>query len=278
MTARTIAQKLSATWGPPVIVDNRSGAGGTVGVDLAIKAPPDGYTLTMITSSHAINAGVQTGLPFDLANDPTPITQATSQVSVLVVNPGVPVKSVKELVALAKATPGVLHYGSSGIGGFSHLAGTLLCHLAGVNMVHVPYKGGAPALAEVIGGQIEIIFQTLLQAQPHIRSGRLRPLGVTSAQRSSAAPDLPTIAEAGVPGFEVTGWYGIVAPPRTPQALVTRLNADIVKILRMQDVRERFAADGSEVVGSSPETFGVHIRSEVAKWSKVSKQAGVRID
>jgi len=278
ITARTIALKLASSWGQNVVVDNRPGAAGSVGVDLVVKSAPDGYTLSMITSSHTVNASVDSKLPYDLGHDLSPVTQATVQVSVLVINPGLPAKSVKELIALAKAKPGTLHYGSSGTGGLSHFAGALLGYLAGIEITHVPYKGGSPALNEVIGGHIQMIVQTLLQAQPHIKSGRLRALAVTSAKRSRAVPELPTMAEAGVPGYEVTGWYGIVAPPKTPRAIVTRLNREIVKVLHTQEVRERLAAAGSEVVGSSPEEFGAHINSEVAKWSKVAKQAGVRIE
>ncbi|OGA37267.1 MAG: hypothetical protein A3G24_07170 [Betaproteobacteria bacterium RIFCSPLOWO2_12_FULL_62_13] len=276
ITARTIALKLASSWGQPVVVDNRPGAAGTVGVDLVVRSAPDGYTLSMITSTHAINSSAYTKLPYDLVRDLSPITQATMQVSVLVVNPALPVKSVKELIALAKTRP--LDYGSSGTGGFSHLAGALLAQLGGIEMTHVPYKGGAPALTEVMGGQIHMIVQTLLQAQPHIKSGRLRALAVTSGKRSRAAPELPTMIEAGVPGYEVTGWYGVVAPPKTPQPIITRLNREIVKVLHAQEIRERLAAAGSEVVGSSPEQFRAHVKSEVSKWSKLAKQAGIRIE
>ncbi len=276
ITARTIALKLAASWSQPVVVDNRPGAAGTVGVDLVVKSTPDGYTLSMITSTHAINASVHTKLPYDLVRDLSQITQATMQVSVLVVNPALPARSVKELIALARTKP--LYYGSSGTGGFSHLAGALLAQLGGIEMTHVPYKGGAPALTEVMSGQIHMIVQTLLQAQPHIRSGRLRALAVTSGKRSRAAPELPTMIEAGVPGYDVTGWYGLVAPPKTPQPIIARLNREIAKLLHTQEVRERLAADGSEVVGSSPEQFRAHVKSEVAKWSKLAKQAGIRIE
>jgi tripartite-type tricarboxylate transporter receptor subunit TctC len=278
LTARAIAQKLTEAWGQPVIVDNRGGANGTIGVELVAKSPPDGYTLTMISSSHSVNVSLYKNLPYDLLKDLAPITQATTQPYVLVVNPRLPVTSVGDLVALAKAKPGKLNYGSSGIGGLSHLSGALFAALAGIELTHIPYKGGAPAMQDVIGGQIDMLFSTLLQSHAHIEAGKLRPLAVTTAKRSPAAPQLPTMIEAGVPGFEVAGWYGVLAPAGTPPTIIAKLNKEIVRILRLPDVREHLATDGSEPVGSTPEEFAAHIRSEVAKWRKVIVDADIKAE
>lgn len=278
ITARTIAQKLTERWGQQVIADNRPGANGTIGADLIAKAVPDGYTVGMISSSHSVNPSLMKKLSYDLVQDLAPITQATAQPYALVVHPSLPVKSMKELVALARAKPDALNYGSSGTGGLSHLSGALLGSLAGVNIVHIPYKGGNPAMIDVIAGQIQMLYSTLLQAQTHIKSGKLRALGVTTAQRSPAAPLLPTMQEAGIPGYEVAGWYGVVAPAKMPPAIVAKLNQEIVRILQSPDVKERMSADGSEPVGSTPEQFGAHIRNEVAKWRKLIQEAGIRAE
>ena len=278
LTARAIALKLTEAWGQTVVPDNRAGANGTIAVDIATHSPPDGYTLTMISSSHSVNASLYKKLPYDLVRDLAPITQATSQPYALVVHPAVPAKSVRELVALAKAKPDGLTYGSSGLGGLSHLSGALFCSLAGIKLVHVPYKGGNPALNDVIGGQIQMLFSTLLQSDTQLKAGRVRALAVTTKKRSRAAPDLPTMQEAGVAGYEVAGWYGVLAPAKTPRPIIDKLNAEIVRILRSPDVQNRLAADGSEAVGSTPEQFGAHIKAEVAKWSKVIKEAGIKAE
>jgi len=278
ITGRSIALKLSEALGQTVVVDNRAGANGTIGADIAAKAAPDGYTLGMISTSHSVNVSLFRKLPYDLIRDLAPITQATTQPYALVVHPSVAAKSVTELIALAKSRPGALNYGSSGTGGLSHLSGALLASLSGINLTHIPYKGGAPALTDVIAGQIQMLFSTILQSHAHIKTGRLRALAVTTAKRSPAAPELPTLHEAGVPGYEVSGWYGIMAPAKTPQPIVARLSQEIAKILHTREVGERLAADGSEPVGSTPQQFGAHIRSEVAKWNKVVQQAGIRME
>jgi tripartite-type tricarboxylate transporter receptor subunit TctC len=278
ITGRTIAHKLGERWGQQVVTDNRPGANGTIGADLIAKAAPDGYTIGMITSSHSVNPSLMKKLPYDLEKDLAPLTQATTQPYALVLHPAVPAKSLKELIALAQAKPGALNYGSSGTGGLSHLSGALLGSLAKVNLVHVPYKGGSPAMTDVIGGQIQMLFSTLLQAQAHIKSGRLRAIAVTTARRSPAAPDLPTMQEAGLPGYEVAGWYGVVAPAGLPKPLIARLNREIADILRSPEVRDRLAADGSEPVGSTSEAFGLHIRSEVAKWRRLIAETGIRAE
>jgi tripartite-type tricarboxylate transporter receptor subunit TctC len=278
ITARAIALKLGESWGQTVVVDNRPGANGTIGVDITAKSAPDGYTITMISSSHAVNVGLYTKMPYDLMKDLTPITQATSQPYVLVINPSVPARSVKELVAVAMAKPGSLNYGSSGTGGISHLAGALLGSLTGTNLVHVPYKGGNPAMIDVISGQIQMLFGTLLLNGPHIKAGRLRVLAVTTPQRWPGTPELPTMQEAGVPGFVITQWYGMLAPAKTPQPVVGKLNKEIARLLHQPDVKEKLSADGAEAVGNTPAQFGAHIRSEIAKYSKLVKQIGLKAE
>jgi len=278
ITARTIAQKLTERWGQQVITDNRPGANGTIGADLIAKAAPDGYIFGMISSSHSVNPSLMKKLSYDLVQDLAPITQATTQPYALVVHPSLPAKSMKELIALARARPGALNYGSSGTGGLSHLSGALLGSLAKIDIVHIPYKGGNPAMIDVIAGQIQMLYSTLLQAQTHIKSGKLRALGVTTAARSPAAPQLPTMQEAGIAGYEVAGWYGVVAPAKMPPAIVAKLNQEIVRILQSPDVKERMSADGSEPVGSTPEQFGTHIKNEVAKWRKLIQETGIRAE
>jgi tripartite-type tricarboxylate transporter receptor subunit TctC len=278
ITARSIAHQLSERLGQQFIADNRPGANGTIAVDILSKAVPDGYTLSMISSSHSVNASLIKNPPYDLTRDVAPITQATMQPYALVVHPSVQAKSVKELIVIAKAKPGQLNYGSSGTGGLSHLSGALFSSLAQIDIVHVPYKGGNPAMIDVIAGQIQMLYSTILQAQPHIKAGKLRPLAVTTAKRSRAAPELPTMQEAGVKGYEVAGWYGVIAPLKTPQPIIARLNKEIVDILREPEIGQRLAADGSEPVGSTPEAFGQHIRTEVAKWANLTKQMNIRMD
>ncbi len=278
LTARAIALKLTEAWGQTVVPDNRAGANGTIAVDIATKSPPDGYTLTMISSSHSVNASLYKNLPYDLIRDLAPITQATSQPYALVVHPTLAAKTVKEMIALSKTKADGLTYGSSGLGGLSHLSGALFASLAGIKLVHIPYKGGNPALNDVIGGQIQMLFSTLLQADTQLKAGRLRALAVTTKKRSPAAPDLPTMQEAGVAGYEVAGWYGVLAPARTPRPVIDKLNVEIVRILHSPDIQNRLAADGSEAVGNTPEQFGAHIKAEVTKWNKVIKDAGIRAE
>src|SRR5262245_34494169 len=275
ITARAVAQKLGESWSQTVVVDNRPGANGTIGADIAAKSAPDGHTITMISSSHAVNAGLYAKLPYNILKDLAPITQATSQPYVLVIHPSVPARSVKELVAVAKAKPGTLNYGSSGTGGISHLAGALLGSLTGTELVHIPYKGGAPATTDVIAGQIQMVFGTLLLTGQHIKAGRLRVLAVTTPRRWPGTPELPTMQEAGVHGFVITQWYGMLAPARTPQPVVGKLNKEIARLLHQPDVKEKLAADGADAVGNTPEQFGAHIKSEVTKYAKLVKQIGL---
>jgi tripartite-type tricarboxylate transporter receptor subunit TctC len=276
ITARALAQKLSEAFGQPFIVENKVGANGTIAVNEVVKAAPDGYMLTMISSSHSVNQTLQPQHPYNLERDIVPITQATRQPYTLVVNPSVPAKTIGELIALAKQQPGSLSYGSSGIGGLSHLSGALLSSLAKINILHVPYKGGAPAMADVVSGQINMLFSTILQSHAFIQSGKLRPLAVTTAARAGALPDTPTMQEAGVKGYEIAGWYGVVGPKGLPQGIVEKLNGELVRILQLKETKERLAADGSEAVGSTPQQFAAHISSEVARWRALINEMGIK--
>ncbi len=276
IVGRVIANKLGEALGQTVVVENKGGGNGTIGADAVAKSAPDGYTLSMVTASHSVNVTLQGNKhPYDFLRDLAPITQITSQPYVLVVNPDLPVKNLMDLIALAKAKPNSLNFGSSGPGGLSHLSGELFAALAKIKMTHVPYKGGAPALADVVAGQIQMLFSTRLQAQAFISAGRLRQLAVTTSTRSAAAPEVLTMAEAGVPGYEVSGWYGIVAPGATPKPIIDRLNREILTILKMADVREKMATDGSEPVGTTPAQFGAHLKNEVEKWRKVIQEAHI---
>src|SRR5688572_7654759 len=278
ITARAIAQKLTEAWGQTVVADNRPGANGTIGVDLTAKSAPDGYTITMISSSHAVNVGLYPKLPYDLLKDLTPVTQATSQPYAMVIHPSIPAKTVKEFIAYAKSKPGTINYGSSGTGGISHLGGAWLAQLAGIDMVHIPYKGGAPATLDLIAGRNHMQLGTFLLTGAHIKAGRLRVLAVTTPKRWHGTPDLPTVQEAGVPGFAITQWYGMLAPAKTPPAIVARLNKEIARILHLPDVKEKLAADGADAVGSPPADFGAHIKSEVVKYAKIVKQVGLKAE
>lgn len=275
LTARLIAQKLTQAWHQQVVVDNRPGANGTIGVSIAAKATPDGYTLSMISASHTVNVNLLRTIPYDMTRDLAAVTQATRQPYALVVNPSLPARTVKELVALAKARPGALNFGSSGRGGLSHLSGELFGELAGIKIVHIPYKGGNPAMIDVIAGRIQMLFSTLLQAGPHVKAGKLRALAVTTPQRWAGAPEIPTMIEAGVPGYEVTQWYGLVMPAAVPQAIVTKFSNQAARVLHDPAVKNKLTADGAEAVGSTPAQFSAHIRSELAKWAKIIKQIGL---
>jgi len=278
ITARAVAQKLGESWGQTVVPDNRPGANGTIGVDITAKSAPDGYTISMISSSHAVNVGLYTRLPYDLLRDLAPVTQATSQPYVMVIHPSVPAKSVKEFIAYARSKPGGVNYGSSGTGGIAHLGGALLGFIAGIEMVHIPYKGGAPSTMDLIAGQIQMQLGTLLLTGPHIKSGKLRVLAVTTPRRWPGTPELPTMQEAGVPGFAITQWYGMVAPAKTPPAIVNRLSQEISRLLHQPDVKDKLAADGADAVGNTPAEFGAHIKSEVAKYGKLVKQIGLKAE
>jgi len=272
-TARTIGQKLSDAWGQQVVVDNRTGAAGTIAVDLTAKAAPDGYTICLISASHTVNSATNPKLPYDLTKDLQAITQATSLFYAVYVNPAVPAKSINELIAYAKANPGKLNFGSSGTGGLQHFAGEMFNYMAGVQLTHVPFKGGAAAITSMLAGEMQVGFSTLFGIRPHLPSGRIRALAITAAKRSPAAPELPTVAESGVPGYVVDQWYGIITGAKVPMPIVRKLNAAIVESLKLPDVAKRLASDGSTPVGSTPEQFSAHIRSEIAKWRKLVKEA-----
>ena len=277
--ARAVAGEISKTLGQQVVIDNRGGAGGNIGTDIVAKAAPDGYTILMGTvGTHGINVSLYSKLPYDAVRDFAPVTLVATVPNVLVVHPSVPVKSVKELIAYAKANPGKLNFASSGNGTSIHLSGELFKTMTGVSMVHIPYKGSAPALADLLGGQADLMFDNLPPSLPHIKSGRLHALAVTTARRSAVMPDLPTMAEAGVPGYESGSWFGVLAPAGTPKDIVNRLNAEIVKALAVPEIRERLQAQGAEPVGNTPEQFAAFIRSEITKWAKVVKDSGAKID
>jgi tripartite-type tricarboxylate transporter receptor subunit TctC len=276
VVARAIAPRLSEMWSQQVVVDNRGGASTIIGTDLAAKAPPDGYTLLMGTTTLAINPSLRRKLPYDTLKDLEPVTQAAFQAYVLAVHPSVPARDVKEFIALARAKPGTLNFGSPGTGSGSHLAGELFAMLSGVRLTHVPYKGSGPALTDLLGGQIQLIFGTILSTFPHVRSGRLRALGVSSPKRSAVMPDVPTIPEGGVAAYGATSWNGVLTPAGVPKPILAKLNADIVDVLHSPEVRKRLAADGGEAVGNSAQEFRDHIHKEIAMWAKVVKAAGMK--
>lgn len=276
--ARLVAQRLSATFGQPVIVDNRPGAGGNIGNEVVARAVPDGYTLLMAAPPLVINPGLYAKVGYRPIDDYTPISLIASVPVVLAVNPGVQARSVRELLTLAKAHPGKYNYASSGVGGTPHLAGALFASMAAVDIVHVPYKGSGPALTDLLGGQVHMQFSGLPPLLPFIRSGKLRALGVASLKRTPALPDVPTIAEAGVPGYEATSWQGLSAPARLPKEITARLNATLVKFIALPETRARFAELGAEPVGSTPAEFARFIKVEFDKWGPVIRQTGARAD
>ena len=277
--ARLIGQKLAESFGQPVVIENRAGAGGNIGTEAAAKSPPDGYTLvTGNNATFGANVSLYKHLAFDPIKDFAPVALVATQPNILVVHPSLPVTSVRQLIVLAKARPGELNYAGSGMGAVAHLAAELFKSMAGVNIVHIPYKSAGPALIDVIAGQNQLMFATSLSVQPHIKSGKLRALAVTTAKRSRLMPELPTIAEAGVPGFEAMTWHGVLTTGGTPPAIVSKLSAEINRILQLPDVRERLGSLGAEIIGGTPREFAAHIKREIPKWAKVIKDAGVRLE
>jgi tripartite-type tricarboxylate transporter receptor subunit TctC len=275
LTARAVAQKLHDRWGRPFVVDNRPGGTGLIAIDLTANAPADGYTLLVTSGSLISSATAQKRLPFDPRKAMAPITQLTSVSYILMVNPSVPAKTVKELIAHGKARPQPLNFGSSGVGGMGHLAGELFANMAGVKMVHIPYKGGGLVLLDMISGQIQLGFTATISGMPHVRAGKLRVLGVSSPKRTPSLPEIPTIAESGVPGFDLVNWYGIFAPAATLPAIVNALHRETVNVLESAEVRTMFAKDGADAEGSaSPAAFRKMFENEVARWEKYIKLPG----
>ena len=277
--ARAIAQQAGPELGQPLVIDNRPGAGGSVGAELAAKAAPDGYTLFLAgVGSHAVNPNLHRHLPYDAVKDFTPITLIASAPSVLVVNPSVPARSVAEFTAYAKANPGKLNYASNGNGSAAQLAAAMYEWMAGVKMVHVPYKGIAPAMTDLLGGEVQLMFGTIVALVPHIQAGKLRALAVTSRKRSSLLTEIPTLAESGMPDYEAGSWYGILAPAGTARDIVDKLNGAVVKAIRQPEVAKRLVQEGAEPIGSTPEEFGAHIKSEIARVARLVQEAGIKIE
>lgn len=276
--SRAIGEKLTTNLGQQVVVDNRGGAGGGIGTEIAAHAAPDGYTLlTGHIGTHAINVSLYTRLGYDPVRDFAPITLIATLPLALVVNASVPTRSVRELIALAQARPGQINFASAGSGGPTHMAGEMFKSLAHIDIVHVPYKGNAAALTDLIAGRVQMMFSNLLTSMPHVKAGKLRAIAISSAQRSPQAPDLPTVAESGVPGYDLTPWYGLFAPAGTPRGIVTRLNREAGRILNAPEMKSRFAAQGIDLVTSTPEEFGTLIRTEIPKWRKVVKDSGASV-
>ncbi len=277
--ARAIGQKITEALGQPVVIDNRPGAGGIIGSELAAKSPPDGYTLMMANAgSHAVNVSLYPRLGYDPVRDFAPVSLVSTAPNVLIVHPALPVNNIKALIALARTRPGEMSFGSGGNGSTAHLSGELFRAMAGLNLVHVPFRGAPAAVIGVASGQVALALPNLPPALPAMKSGKARALGVTTLSRSGSAPDVPTIAESGLPGYEATAWYGVLAPAGTPREIVMKLNAEIVRSLRTDELRQRIAIDGGDAVGSTPEAFGTIIRNDIAKWAKVVKYSGARVD
>jgi tripartite-type tricarboxylate transporter receptor subunit TctC len=273
--ARLVTQRVADSIGQPVVVDNRPGATGVIGTEVVARASPDGYTLLQAATSHATNPGMQAKLPYDTLRDFAPVSLLSQQPNIWIVNPALPVKTIAELVAYVKTRPGQVNFGSSGTGGSQHLAGELLMSMTGIDMAHVPYKGSPPALIDLLAGRIPVMSSTMPPVLPHLRAGKVRALAVTSAKRSPAVPDVPAVAET-IPGYEAIAWQGLLAPARTPHAVVSRLQTEFARVLKQPDVASRLGDQGYDTVASTPEWFSGYIRSEIAKWSKVIRAAGIR--
>jgi tripartite-type tricarboxylate transporter receptor subunit TctC len=276
--ARIVGQKLTEMWGQQVVVDNRPGAGGNIAAETTARSAPDGYTVFQFNVANAIAVSLYKKLSYDPVRDFAAVTQLASAPFILVAHPAVKAKTVPELIALARAQPGKLNYASSGNGGSTHLVTELFKTMARIDLVHIPYNGAGPALNDLLGGQVQILFAVPATALPHVKSARLRALGVSSLKRSPLAPDLPTISEAGVTGFEGSTWYGVVVPARTPRAVVAKLNADILQVLRQPEMQERMSGQGVELVGSAPDAFAQFIKSEISKWGRAVTLSGARVD
>ncbi|MBI3918961.1 MAG: tripartite tricarboxylate transporter substrate binding protein [Betaproteobacteria bacterium] len=274
--ARLVAPPLSERLGQPVVVDNRAGAGTMIGGEAVAKSPPDGYTLLMGFSTLAINPATYRKVPYDALRDFAPITHAVSLPGILLAHPSLPAKSVRELIALAKARPGDIAFASGGQGSYSHMSSELFSSMAGIRMLHVPYRGSGPGYIDLLAGNVSVMAANILSAIPHVRSGRLRALGITSKKRAASAPDVPTVAEGGLPGYESVQWLGLLAPAGTPREIIARLHQEVAAVLRSQEMKDRLARDGAEPIASSSEEFGAYLRRETEKWAKVAKVAGIR--
>jgi tripartite-type tricarboxylate transporter receptor subunit TctC len=277
VTGRLIAAKLTERWGQQVVVDNRTGAAGAIGVEATANAPADGYTICLISASHSVNSATNPALPFDLVKDLQGVSQATSLFYVMYVHPSVPAKTLQEFTAYAKANPNKINFGSSGTGGLEHLAGEMYKYLAGVQMTHVPYKGGAAVLTDVLANNIQVGYGTVMSLRAHMNAGRLRGLAITAKQRSPSVPDLPTIAESGVPGYEVNQWYGIIASAKVAKPIIDKLSQAIAEGITSPETAKRLSAEGSTPVGSTAEQFTAHIRSEVNKWRTFVQDTGLKL-
>ena len=276
--ARIVGQKLGERWHQQVVIDNRAGSAGLIGTEIAAKAPADGHTLMMgITANIAINPALYAKLPYDASRDFAPVTLIAKAPYLMVVTPGLPVKSVQDFIAYAKARPGQVNYASTGSGSAGHLTAELFASMAGVKMVHIPYKTSAAHVVDMASGQVHLFFGGILSTQPHIQSGKMRAIAITGAKRSPLMPELATVAESGLRGFEVVGWYGVFVPAGTPNVIVAKLNGEIVRILNLPEVGQRLAAEGAEISGNTPEEFAAYIRSEQAKWAKVVKISGAKV-
>jgi tripartite-type tricarboxylate transporter receptor subunit TctC len=274
---RFLAQKMTERLGQNTIADNRPGADGIIGTDVVARAAPDGLTLLIISTSYTMNPAIHK-LPYDPVKSFAPVSRIAGGANVIAVNPSLPANSIKQLVALAKSRPGHVRYASSGVGGFNHFGGELFNTLAGVKMTHIPYKGGGPAMLDVMTGQVEVSVGTLIQTLPHIRSGKLKALGVGSLKRAAILPDVPSVAEAGIPGYDVTVWWGILAPAGVPEGIVTKLNGTIAEILREPEMAKRLAAEAAEPIIEAPVAFSKVIANDIQKWARIAKQAGIRAE
>jgi tripartite-type tricarboxylate transporter receptor subunit TctC len=278
IVARMVAAQLGERLGQQVVIDNRGGAGGVLGTDLAAKSPPDGYTLLLISVAYAFGPVLYKNLPYDPEHAFAPVGILGSGAAALTVHPSLPVNTVRELIALAKAKPGALNYASAGVGSLQHLACALFMIQAGIDVVHVPYKGGGPAMADVIAGQAQIVMPSLIQVVPHIKSGRLRVLGTSGTRRSAVLPEVPTIAESGVPGYEAHNWWGLLAPAGTPAPVIEKLHRDLTSVLASRETEKRFETEGAEVVRMTPAEFGGFISAELVKWSRVARGVGIKAE
>jgi tripartite-type tricarboxylate transporter receptor subunit TctC len=278
ITARVIGQRLGEAYSQQFLVDNRPGAGSNIAAELAAKAAPDGYTVFLGTVANTINATLYARLPFDFTRDFAPVVLAASAPNILVVHPSVPARSVAELIALAKARPGQINYASSGTGTAPHVSAELFKSMAGINLVHIPYKGSPQAVTDLLGGQVALMFSPASTVLPHVKSGRLRALAVTTSARMPSLPELPTVAESGLPGFETVTWFGFLVPATTPREIVSKLNAEIVKVLAQPEARQQFATQGIDIIGGTPEQFAAYIRDDIVKWTRVIRESGARAE